>query len=124
MAPRKLEPGQAVRIEVNGHVVKQADKDNPFWYEVSFDEPGRPNEIVSLARINAIQDTIRAVMDTDGSMQLFTPRLSASGALELMQWLRTHQAELEAAVHPPTDDETEQAELVLCQSCKMMVDED
>ncbi|GAC1345617.1 MAG: hypothetical protein NVSMB27_08010 [Ktedonobacteraceae bacterium] len=55
MSVRKLTPDQAVRVEVSGHIVKQID-DNPYFYEVSFDEPGRPNELVSLARISAVNE--------------------------------------------------------------------
>ncbi|SRR6266567_2853263 len=95
---RNLRAGQPVRVEVPGHVVKQMD-DNPYWYEISFDD-GRPNELVSLARINAVQDRSRGVIDTDGSIQVFTPRLSPEGALDLLQWLRTNEAELQRAAGP------------------------
>ncbi len=95
MSVRKLVPGQAVRIEVPGHVVKQMD-DNPYWYEISFDD-GRPSALVSLARINAVNDRSRGVIDTDGSLQIFSPRLSALGGLDLLEWLRTNEQELRAS---------------------------
>ncbi len=53
-------------------------------------------DTVSLARINAVVDRSRAVIDTDCSIQIFTPRFSPTGALDLLLWLETHRHEFEA----------------------------
>ena len=47
-----------------------------------------------LARISAVNDRSRGVIDEDGSLQVFTPRLSAQGGLDLLEWLRTHEAQV------------------------------
>lgn len=102
MSVRKLAPGQAVRVEFNARIVAQADKDNPYWYIVEY--PDGRQETVSLARINSIADKSRAVFDIDASIQVFSPRLSAEGALDLYQWLGTHLHEFQAAT---AEDEAE-----------------
>jgi hypothetical protein len=104
---RKLEPGTNVRIEHNARIVALMDKDNPYWYEVEY--PDGTRDTVSLARINGIVDRSRAVIDTDCSIQIFSPRLSASGALDLLLWLETHRHEFEAVVTSP-QEVTEQEE--------------
>lgn len=95
MSVRKLTPGQAVRVEFNARIVAQAEDSNPYWYVVEY--PDGRQETVSLARINSIADKSRAVFDIDASIQVFSPRLSAEGALDLYQWLGTHLHEFEAA---------------------------
>ena len=67
-------------------------------------------DTVSLARIHAVVDHTRAVMDiNDCSIQVFSPRLSAEGALDLLLWLETHRHEFEAVVTSP-QEVTEQEE--------------
>jgi len=105
---RKLEPGTNVRIEHNAQIVGLVDKDNPYWYEVEY--PTGEHDTVSLARINAVVDKPRMVIDTDCSIQIFSPRLSASGALDLLLWLETHRTDFEQVVIPPLQPE-------LCSGC-------
>ncbi len=93
---------------------------NVYWYYVSF-EDGRPDELVSLARISAINDRSRGVIDEDGSLQVFTPRLSALGGLDLLAWLRTHEAELQAAAGIAREV-VALSEQVMCQSCHLLID--
>lgn len=93
---RALKAGQPIRVEHNAQIVKQLDENNPYCYEVEY--PTGERAIVSLARINLINDRSRAVLDTDCSIQVFSPRLSNVGALDLLTWLETHKAELEASV--------------------------
>jgi hypothetical protein len=101
---RKLDPGQAVRIEHNARIVGLADKDNPYWYEVEY--PTGERDTISLARINGVVDRCRAVIDTDCSIQVFSPRLSAEGALDLLLWLETHRHEFEAVVTQTSEEST------------------
>lgn len=109
MSVRKLNPGQAVRVEFNARIVGMVDKDNPYWYIVEY--PDGRQDTVSLARINSISDKSRAVFDIDASIQVFSPRLSAEGAIDLYQWLGTHMHEFQAAIADPAqEDEAEQAE--------------
>jgi len=100
---RKLSPGTNVRIEYNAHFVGLADKENPYWYEVEY--PVGHRDTVLLARINRVVDRCRTVIDTDASIQLFSPRLSAEGALDLLLWLETHCHEFEAVTQ---EQESEQ----------------
>src|SRR3989442_11144596 len=92
--PKKLEPGQAVKIEHTARIVRQMDG-NPYFYEVEYPD-NRPNELVSIARIIPLADLPRVTIDEDGSMQVFSTRLSAAGAVELLTLLQTRQAELMA----------------------------
>ncbi|SRR6266516_4163159 len=98
---RALHPGQAVRVEHNAQIVSQVEKDNPYWYIVEY--PSGEQETVSLTRINLIADKSRAVIDSDASIQIFSSRMSPAGALDLLVWLETHKAELQAAVEPDED---------------------
>jgi hypothetical protein len=91
---RKLAPGTNVRIEHNAQIIGLTDKDNPYWYEVEY--PDGTHDTVSLARINGVVDRCRAVIDTNCSIQIFSPRLSPTGALDLLLWLETHRHEFEA----------------------------
>ena len=100
---RKLEPGTNVRIEHNAQIVGLVDKHNPYWYEVEY--PTGERDTVSLARINAVVDRSRAVIDTDCSIQIFSPRLSPTGALDLLLWLETHRHEFEQATMPPVQED-------------------
>ncbi len=80
---RELQPGAKVRVEFNAEVVGLADPSNPYWYTVRY--PSGELDTVSLARIHAVVDHTRAVMDShDCSIQVFSPRLSAEGALDLL----------------------------------------
>ncbi len=104
---RKLAPGTAVRIEHNARIVDLVNKDNPYWYEVEY--PTGERQVVSLARINPVIDRSRAVLDDDCSIQVFSPRLSAEGALDLLLWLETHRHEFEEAAMPPMQEDATQA---------------
>lgn len=91
---RELPPGTHIRVEQNARIVSIADPGNPYWYVVEY--PSGRQETVSLSRINYLADKARAVVDTDGSMQVFSTRLSPAGAVELYHFLRTHLSEFEA----------------------------
>lgn len=93
---RELLPGTAIRVEHNARIVQVAEPGNPYWYVVEY--PDGRQETVSLSRINQISDRARAVVDADGSMQVFSTRLSALGAVELFHFLRTHLNEFEAII--------------------------
>ncbi len=95
MSVKKLAPGQAVRVEHNTRIVAQVEN-NPYWYVVEYSNGER--ETVSLSRINAIVDTSKAVLGQDCSIQIFSPRLSADGALDLLIWLQTHEHDLRFAI--------------------------
>lgn len=105
---RELKPGTKIRVEHNAEVIGLADPSNPYWYSVRYSDGTL--DTVSLARINNVVDAPRMVMDYDGSSQIFTPRLSAQGNLELLLWLETHRAEFEAVTRiadediPPPED--------------------
>jgi hypothetical protein len=101
---RKLEPGQAIRIEHNAIIVGIAEKDNPYWYICEYPDGSR--ETVSLARIHTVSNHTRAVMDDDCSIQVFSPRLSAEGALDLLLWLETHRHEFQAVVTQVAEEST------------------
>jgi len=64
-------------------------------------------DTVSLARINVVVDRSRAVIDTDCSIQIFSPKLSSAGALDLLLWLETHRLEFET-VTQIVDNEQEE----------------
>ena len=105
---RELQPGAKVRVEFNAEIVGLADPSNPYWYTVRY--PDGSMDTVSLARIHAVVDHTRAVMDShDCSIQVFSPRLSAEGALDLLLWLETHRHEFEQAVTPPMQEGTFEA---------------
>ena len=105
---KELKPGAKIRVEFNAEIIGLADPSNPYWYTVRF--PDGTIDTVSLARIHAVVDHTRAVMDiNDCSIQVFSPRLSAEGALDLLLWLETHRHEFEAVVTSP-QEVTEQEE--------------
>lgn len=91
---RKLEIGQAVRVSHTARIVGQPDKDNMFWWEVEY--PTGERAIVSLARLDPIVDTPKMMIDHDSSIAIWSTRLSAEGALDLLLWLETHRHEFEA----------------------------
>ena len=104
---RELQPGAKVRVEFNAEVVGLAGPSNPYWYTVRY--PDGSMDTVSLARIHAVVDHTRAVMDSnDCSIQVFSPRLSAEGALDLLLWPETHRADFEQVVMPPMQEDEEQ----------------
>jgi hypothetical protein len=70
-----------------------------------------------------VQDRSRSVMDTDGSIQVFSPRMSAEGALDLLNWLRCNEQELRDAAGIPREVVAISTE-VLCETCHQMVDPD
>jgi hypothetical protein len=47
-------------------------------------------------------------MDDDCSIQVFSPRLSAEGALDLLLWLETHRHEFEQATMPQVQESATQ----------------
>jgi hypothetical protein len=116
---RQLKAGQSVRVEFNAKVIGLVDESNPYWYLVQF--PDGHTEEVSLARINAVNDRSRGVIDTDGSLQIFSPRLSALGGLDLLEWLRTNEQELKDAAGIPREVLAVSSEVV-CESCHQVVD--
>lgn len=101
---KKFEPGAKIRVEFNAEVVGLCDPSNPFWYTVRY--PSGELSTVSLARIHAVVDHTRAVMDDDCSIQVFSPRLSAEGALDLLLWLETHRHEFESVVTQVSEENT------------------
>jgi hypothetical protein len=111
---RNLKPGQPVRVEHNAMVIGLADENNPYWYIIEY--PTGERETVSLARINQVQDRSRGVVDHDGSLQIFSPRLSALGGLDLLEWLLSNEQELRDAAGIPRPVVALSTE-VLCQSC-------
>jgi hypothetical protein len=99
---RELQPGAKVRVEFNAEVIGLADPSNPYWYTVRY--LSGELDTVSLARIHAVVDHTPAVMDSnDCSIQVFSPRLSAEGALDLLLWLETHRHEFEAVTRGELD---------------------
>jgi hypothetical protein len=105
---RELQPGAKVRVEFNAEIVGLTDPSNPYWYTVRY--PSGELDTVSLARIHSVVDHTRAVLDTDCSMQVFSPRQSAEGALDLLLWLETHRREFEQATMPPDDIQAEEVD--------------
>jgi|SRR5579863_7703063 len=94
---RKFVSGQVVRVEHSAVIVGLADKNNPYWYEVAYSD-GRPNEVVSIVRLNSVNDHAYAVLDTtDGTIEVLSRRLSPTGALDLLLWLEIHRHDLEQA---------------------------
>lgn len=79
---RKFQPGARVRVEVDAQIVEQADRNNPYWYVVRFVGDGH-EETVNLARIVGLADVAQVSRDSDGSVMLFTSRLTPEGALHL-----------------------------------------
>ncbi len=104
---RELKPGAKIRVEFNAEVIGLADPSNPYWYSVRYAD--NTIDTVSLARIHAVVDHTRAMMDAlDCSIQVFSPRLSAEGALDLLLFLETHRADFEQACLPPEQEEVTQ----------------
>lgn len=81
MSVRKLQPGQAVRVEQDARIVNQVEG-NPYWYVVEYPTGARDGCALQDQRDRRHEH--HAVLDTDCSIQVFSPRLSATGALDLL----------------------------------------
>ena len=86
---RKFKPGAKVRVEVDATIVKETTKGNPYWYDCLM--PDGTVESVSISRIKWLADEPVATMDTDGSIQIISNRLTPAGARLLIDWLVAHE---------------------------------
>lgn len=91
---RTFEPGSLVRVEHTARIVERCDESNPYWYFVEYADGKR--EGVNISRIRQLEDSPRANVDDDGSLYIFSPRLSPAGAVNLYHFLRTNLHEFEA----------------------------
>ena len=91
---KELPAGMAVRVEHNARIVGLADKENQYWYEIQY--PDGSQDVVNISRLHWYVDDVRASVDTDGSIQIISNKLSAQGAINLFHFLRTHYADFEA----------------------------
>ncbi len=104
---KELVPGMAVRVEHNARIVGLVEKNNPYWYEIEY--PDGRREVVNVARLHWFADTCKATIDHDASIQVISNRLTASGAIDLYHWLRTHLSDFEAQI-PTTTTPTQESE--------------
>ena len=90
---KELPAGMAVRVEHNAQIIGLADKENPYWYEIEY--PTGERDVVNISRLHWYSDDVRASVDTDGSIQIISSKLTAQGAINLFHFLRTHYADFE-----------------------------
>lgn len=107
---RKFKPGARVRVEIDAVIVRQARKDNPYWYICQFSDGHE--ETVNLARINWLADEPVLTLDTDGSIQIISNRLSREGWFHLIEKLQGLAAMLDAT----GDDEGSAACMATCEA--------
>lgn len=99
MYSRTFAPGETVRVEREARIVEQVPH-NPYWYLVEYADGAQ--EQVYVERLHLIADRARVLQEAGNTdIKIISSRLTAAGAIDLLQWLQGHEDELRAAIRAP-----------------------